>query len=449
MKHLVYILLLALIFPFITTSCLDDDDNTQNNPTCMIAGFTLKDIVAAYSTKTRAGKDTTYNRIISGNSILFNIDQIKGEINSIDSLPNWLKVNKVVPNITYSGTLYCRQGDESGDFIYFRSGTDSIDITKDVTFMVVSNDGKYKRNYKVKLYKSVLETDSLYWSQVSGNNLKLKGEHRSLTRGTEIFVFADNNGNPTVTVSSAHSAQLDWSTPQTLSEKINYKSVTLFGTKFYALDAEGYVYYSSDAVNWTKLSDKKMERLLAADKQRIFAYDGSAMLSSTDGTNWDEETADDLDRLPLMPVSYACYTTKTNTNLDNVVMMGNNTAADYAVAWYKISSTNTAANQNWNYINVTDENKYGMPQLENVQMVKYKDMLIAIGGVSADATLDAYSDIYVSEDNGISWHVPEAKMAMVKAWKASPLPMTMVACGEYIWVIQSGGKVWRGIISTD
>ena len=189
MKHLVYILLLALIFPFITTSCLDDDDNTQNNPTCMIAGFTLKDIVAAYSTKTRAGKDTTYNRIISGNSILFNIDQIKGEINSIDSLPNCLKVNKVVPNITYSGTLYCRQGDESGDFIYFRSGTDSIDITKDVTFMVVSNDGKYKRNYKVKLYKSVLETDSLYWSQVSGNNLKLKGEHRSLARGTEIFVF--------------------------------------------------------------------------------------------------------------------------------------------------------------------------------------------------------------------------------------------------------------------
>lgn len=448
MKRFVYIIFFAISLSFIMTSCLDDD-KVENTPTCLIANFTLKDIVAPYTTKNLAGKDTTYNRTISGSSILFNIDQIKGEINSVDSLPHWMKVNKVVPNITYSGTLYCRQGDETADFYYFRSGTDSIDITKDVTFMVVSNDGKYKRNYKVKLYKSVLETDSLYWSQVSGNNLKLKGEHRSLARGSEIYVFAYNSGNPTVTVSSAHSAQLDWSVPQTLSEKINYKSVTLFGTTFYALDADGFVYSSKNAVDWTKLSDTKLERLLCADQHRIYAYNGTSLLSSTDGMTWEEETADNLDCLPQMPVSYAWYQTKTNAALENVVMMGNNPIADYSVAWFKISSLITEANQNWNYINISADNSYGMPQLENVQMVKYKDRLFAIGGESADGELAAYSNIYVSEDNGITWHVPESKMAMVKAWNGTTLPMTMVACGEYMWVIQGGGKVWRGIISTD
>ncbi len=446
MKRLFYILLCVLPLSFLMSSCLKDDDNSEKSPICMIAGFSVSDITSPYKTKNADGKDTTYNRTISGSSILFNIDQLNGKIESVDSLPNWVNITKVVPTVTYAGTAYYRVGDESNDFNNFHSGTDSIDFTKDVTFKLISNDGNYSRTYSVKIYKSLLEPDSLYWTEIK-SNLSLKGNHRALSRGNDVYVFAEHKGKTTVTQFDASQKQITCSTPVALSIPLNYKSITLYQSLFYGLDSEGYVYSSTDGISWVQKSTTALDRLLASDSYKLYGYDGISIVSSTDGVVWTSEVSANIEMLPEMPVSSACYNAKTNSFLQNVVMMGANGIAEYTPVWFKISSSNLESDQKWNYINISDDNGYPMPSLKDVQMARFKDMLLAIGGQSTDGSVNAYSSVYVSEDNGITWHIPQTKVGVVNSWKGSTKTMTMVACSGYLWVIQDGGKIWQGEMS--
>ena len=447
MKRISYIIPVIFLLTLFLNSCLSDDDNeVESTPVCMIASFSVGDITSPYTTKTVTGKDTIYNRTISGSTILFNIDQVKGEIYNVDSLPNWVKISRLVPSVTYSGILLCRQGGESASYELFSNGKDSIDFTKEVDFLVYASDSKTSKHYKARINQSKLNADSLYWTETN-SNLEVGDIHRTLSKGNNIYVFADNGSTTSVTYTDGTKEMINWSSAKTLNENIDYKSVVVKGERFYGLDASGYVYESEDGVDWTKTGDTTLERLFAADRNLLYGFNGSSMMVSSDGKTWTSESVSNIEMLPEMPVSYACYNTKTNAELQNVVMMGLNPSCKYAVTWFKISSLSPDSDQGWNYINITDDNPYAMPKLENIQMVRYNGMLIAFGGKSADGKKMAYESIYVSEDNGVTWHVPEEKMGMMNEWKDTDKALSMTVCGKYIWVIQSGGKVWRGEIS--
>ncbi len=138
--------------------------------------------------------------------------------------------------------------------------------------------------------------------------------------------------------------------------------------------------------------------------------------------------------LPQTCVSSVCYPTKTNTNLNAVVMAGMNADnVDNAVVWYKISSENESLNQDWAYVEVTEENEYGCPRLDNMSMTRYGNELWMIGG-------DCKA-IYTSKDNGISWHLQTEKMGLPEDLGAQA---SMVTAGGNLWLISSGGEVWRG-----
>lgn len=430
------------------SSCLSDDDNTETSPVCMIASFSVGDFTSTYTTKTAAGKDTTFNRTISGSSILFNIDQVNGVIYNVDSLPNWARISSLVPTVTAMGVVLCRQGGEGAEYKFLNNGKDSIDFTKDVDFMVYSLDGNTSKHYKAHIYQSELNADSLYWTPMD-QNLSLDGPHRTVAKGDNIYVFAENDGNPTVASSLGTQKIPSWNEPQNMDTKINCQSIIVKDDSFYALDYDGYVYFSTDGVTWTKQSTIQLERLLAADRQLIYGFDGTSMVSSGDGAAWNEEEAANLSFLPMMPASYSCYNTKTNAELQNVVMIGASTAADNAVTWFKISSSSEDSDQNWNYINITSDNPYAMPKLANIQMVRYNSMLIAFGGKSSDGKTEAYKNIYVSHDNGITWHVPEEKMSLPSDWNSTSNIVTMTVCGKYIWAVESNGRTWRGEISNN
>ena len=442
MRKILYLLLPLITMMFAASSCIKSEDENEGTPTCVIASFSIGDIVSPYTT-TVNGVDTTYSRTIAGGTVYFNIDQVNGIISSVDSLPYWANIKRIVPTISYTGSIYCRQGGEGNEFRYFSSGNDSIDFSQEVEFLVVSSDGKYTKNYKAFIYKSENEKDSLAWNSVS-TNLSLEGEHRSLARDGQLYVFAYNGGQPTVTTAAADGTSLSWTTPTQLSEPINYQSVTVFQGAFYALDDNSHVCWSDDAVNWEVLNDElTFERILAADSQRIYAADGTDLWASTNGTDWEAQGLKNIDMLPEMPVSYAAYTSKTNAKLQNVVMLGYNPAADKAVTWFKISA-NSESDQQWNYINISDDNHYPMPDFTYMQMVRYNGCLLAVGKGAQGLT--DFADLYQSDDNGITWHAATTKYAMVKELAGSQLPLTMTVCGKNIWIIQSGGKCWRGVI---
>ena len=441
MKNKLYVLLPLMVFTMLFFSCISSEDENEGSPTCVITSFSVGDIVSSYSTKTINGKDTTFNRTISGKKIYFNIDQVQGRISSVDSLANWVNIKRVVPTVTSVGTVYYREMGSSDSFNYLRSGVDSLDFSKGIELKVFSTDGNYSRNYVVTLYKSEYETETLDWYPVV-SNLSLTGEHRTLSKNGRLYVFAENGGTPTLSVGTTGINQVNWTSPSELSSWVDYKSVTLFGGQFYALDAEGKVNVSTDGLSWSLCGSTVLDRLLMSDSFRLYGSTGTTVVTTTDGATWTEEPSADLSSLPEMPVSGVAYAMNTNKSMQTAVMLGRNNSVSTTPVWFKVSSSNEDSDQPWNYINISGDNNYPLPSFNDVQMVRYEDVLIAMGRGGDQL---GYQDIYVSADNGVTWHVQESVYGMISALKGTTSPVTMAVCSNSLYVIQSGGKVWRGV----
>lgn len=454
MKRILTKICLFAAVALTVVSCLKDKDVTTY-PQCAILSFSIGNITTRFYTKTHDGlSDSTYTRVIDGSTVGFNIDQLKGEIESVDSIIGWADISRVVPQITYSGQLFCKQ--HGWDAYYsFASGTDSVDFTHDVEFLVVSTDQQNSRIYKARLNKASLVSDSLYWTDMSDTHLSLSGLHRSIALGTRIYTFAAGDGSPTVTTLDT-SDPTAW-TPATAltgaASDLDILSITLFQDKFYALGADGHLYTASpetQGAEWT-LADggKTFSRLLCADKTYLYAHDGTCIVQSADLLTWTPNGTADLDQLPAAPVQSAAYNTQTHGGLQHVVMLGlNGTAEKKTSTWYKISSADNDIDQPWDHI-PTPATTYVLPALDNLTMVRLGNTLLAFGGADANTgnTEKAFKTLYESADNGLTWHPYTSKKCLPEQLNEAPAqPVTAVSVGDQMWLIQSGGKVWRGII---
>ena len=435
-------------------SCLKDRE-VVTYPQCAITSFTIGNITTKFYTKTADGlNDSTYTRVIDGKSIAFNIDQLKGEIESVDSIIGWADISRVVPTITYSGVLYCKQRGWD-DFYWFSAGTDSVDFTQDVEFMVISTDDKNSRVYKAKLNKANLIVDSLYWTDRSATGLTLNGKHRSVVLDKQIYTFADNGGAPTVTMFDTE-ADATWTTPETLTGSaatLDIASIVVFQDKFYGLDADGHLYSSTAETQgsvWMAVGSETFDRLLCADKTYLYAFDGSKIVQSSDLMTWTANGTADMDKLPASPIQSAAYASQTNASMQHVVMVGlTGTTEKSSVTWYKVSSAESDSNQPWNYIPAPTGSDYILPAMENMTMVRLGNQLLAFGGADANVgdTKMAYKTLYSSVDQGLSWQPFTTKKSLPKELNENPsLEVSAVVVGSQIWLMQSGGKVWCGEI---
>ena len=442
MTKKIAIFLPLMAFSFLIFSCISsDDDEVTGSPTCVITSFSVGDIKSDYAAKTINGKDTTYTRTVSGKNIYFNIDQLNGIISNVDSLAYWVNIMRVVPTFSATGTVYFRQKGSNYNFEILRSGKDSLDFRTGVELRVVSTDGKYFKNYTVYINKSDYETEALNWEPVT-SNLSFNGNHRTLSLNGNIYLFAENEGTPAVMVGTPNAANVEWTEEATLSKFIDYRSVTIYNGMFYVIDGNGLLCSSYDGAQWNQIGSEPLDRLLTADALRLYASDGTYILSTTDGLTWEKEGTADINALPQMPVAGTAYSLKTNSSLQNVVMMGANSTMTTTPVWFKLSAESDESDQQWTYINISDDNQYAMPLFNRVQMVRYDEVLLAFG---QDGEETSCAHLYVSADNGVTWHVYDDEYNITSDVKGSELPLTMTVCGENIYLIQSGGKMWRGI----
>ncbi|MBQ8737216.1 MAG: hypothetical protein IJY78_05265, partial [Bacteroidaceae bacterium] len=200
MKKFFYCITSLLLMLFAVSSCIEDEE-IETYPECSIRRFSIADIKSEIKAKTENGNDTSYYRTIEGKNIYFNIDQVNKTIVSVDSLPYWTDITRIVPTIESDGYVYYRY-DSDSLFIPLNSGTDSIDFTMPVQFAVVSTSGMYTKKYVAKINKSINDVDSLIWRELNTSDFVLNGPHKSMALGNRIYVFSENNGNATVTSSS-------------------------------------------------------------------------------------------------------------------------------------------------------------------------------------------------------------------------------------------------------
>ena len=444
MKNIYGLLLSLAVMAALATSCMKDDDEIQSSPECVITKFTVGDIDTEVSIKLASGKDTVVTRTIGGSSVAFNIDQINNKIYSVDSLPSWVDISGVIPTVNSTGYVYIKEGDET-DFHQFASGADSVDFTKPVKFLIIATDGVSTKEYTAQIFKKDSEADSLAWKAVEGADLQLEGAHRTLTLADRIYVFSESEGQAVVTSSSFLSEGASWRKPAQLTceqGSVDWTSVVAYNGYLYALNTEGHICRSTNderGETWSVVSDRVFARLLGTDELYLYACDESGIWGSADLQNWAECGSSDLDMLPETNIATVSYVSKTNSAMRNAVMCGLTSAnSDNAVVWYKVSSANESINQKWNYVQVAADNVYACPKLDNLSIICHNAEMYAIGGNNAG--------IYVSADNGISWHLQTKKKLLPAEVTGQSTPASMVAGNGYLWLIQSGGKVWRGKI---
>ncbi len=431
------ILWLSLCAAMVVSSCIKEDE-VETSPLCYITSFSVGDIKTELTVKLANGNDTVITKTIGGDEIYFNTNQIQKTIWSVDTLPNWVDLTKVIPTVGSSGYVFIKESDDE-TFMTFNNGVDTVDFTKPVEFKVIATDGISSKTYTAHIFQHEDATDSLVWNKVSGVDLTLEGKHRTLLLEDRIYVFAENNGSPSVTSSSFLSEGASWRKTAALPEGIDWQSITVFNNKMYAINTEGYICSSTNderGETWSVVSDQKFVRLLSADNLYLYAYDGEKIMGTTDLQNWIACGNSDLDMLPEGSVASMSYQTKTNTSLYTAVMGGlNANNSDKAVMWYKISSLDESINQSWSYIQVTADNSYGLPALDNLSIVHYDRTLMAIGG--------DYEGIYLSKDNGITWRLQTTTKLLPEDMQKDA-PASMVIGNGYLWIIQSGGNVWKG-----
>lgn len=449
MRKSIYAIVALLFTTFTLTACLEEEE-VVTTPECSITSFTIGDFVSKVTVTRADGTDTTYSRTISGSNVFFNIDQVNNVISNVDSLVSWANVTRLVPTVYSDGVVIYKAADDSL-YRQLNSGKDSIDFSKPVEFIVLAIDGVNSKTYTVKVNKSSTEVDSLVWSRLNSADISLEGRSHSVTTNNTLYVFAENNGKPTVCSSSFLSEGLSWTQPVELTGAegiIDYASVVVFNGLFYAIDSNGFLYSSIPSergVKWEKVCDRTFQQLLGADTQRLYTSDGTSILGSDNMTDWAIYGTRHIDMLPQTHISTVCYTSKTNSDIDVVVMAGHTPSiTDYASVWYKVSAHDSDVDQPWSYINISSDNKWTLPKMKDMQMFHYNGKLYALG-ISEDGS--GYQRFYRSDDNGITWRTVEKLFMLPESVCGTEEPLSICVSGGNIWLVQSGSKIWRGRMS--
>lgn len=426
-------------------SCIKDN-KFEATPTCAITAFNIGTIKSEVPTKKYDSMgnayDTLITRTITGSTIFFNIDQMKGHIHTIDSLPNWVDLTAVVPSFTSNGDVYARTDEEEDLFYPVISGSSTLDLSKTTQFMCVSTDGTSTRFYDVDIYKHLGNTDTLEWTAIN-SNLDIRGEAKFYVTGNKVFAFAkDASDTNVMTYASARNAA-EWSMPNSIPVMPN--SVVLFGETFYGLDSEGNIYSTpadGESNTWEIASGQQMKRLLAADDTYIYAYDGTNIVGSTDLGTWTVQGSDDLDMLPETSICHVSYASRTNQQMQVAIMAGlSSQNTENSVVWYKTTSTEENINQQWAYIQVTNDNSNGIPHFDQFSMTRYDGALFAIG-----TTEGKYEYLYRSDDCGITWYPQTQLYPLPEELDATNGSASIVAVNNQLWIIQENGNVWEGSI---
>lgn len=426
-------------------SCMKDEE-TVSSSECAITSFSVGSISSQVTIKKYDSNgnatDTTVTRTITGSEILFNIDQVKGKIFTVNELPNWIDLTKVVPSFVSNGNVFGQVGIDSLYYV-LSSGKDSINFTKPVSIVCVGYDGVSSKSYTVEMKKSSKDLYTMEWEE-SKSLLNMKGLEKVFKDASSTYVFGkDANGKNVYSFFRADIASSGEG--EMPNADLDCSSVTEYDGNFYALDSDGCICCANPfevGKEWKKVSEKKVQRLLGADSMRLYAFDGNAIIGTSDFSEWKEYGNADMDMLPESCLDINSYASKTNKDMAIVVMTGlTSKNAENGVAWYKVTSMDENIDQDWSYIQVTKDNKYGLPLLANLSVARSKGALYAIGAKNG-----AYECFYKSDDNGITWHAlslssyPLPEGLSIEGGRA-----VLLGSDDCLWIMQENGNVWEAM----
>lgn len=433
------------------TSCLDDDTVTEYSSDATIRGFSINNIKTEIFTET----DTT-TFTVTGSQFPFTIDQLSavGQIYNTDSLPVNTDITKVSVNFSSQGVniSYKLKDKDGNDSICWWATTDSINFTNPVTFTVYAADAVVTKEYDIKINVHKCVPDSLVWNEIKDNNFpgtSFTGGQKAVTFKDRIYVFAD--ATPQIKVAYTNLADgKNWATIENMTDidtKADYSSVIVFHDRFY-ITAAGETYSSEDAINWQK-ENVQATNFIGAFSDRLIGRNNKKFIYadySNGAITW-KATSDTLvASFPKGNYSYATYPLITNPAIERMMVMGEtpNPADTSAVAWSLLSNENT-------WVDYTTNTVYDCPNLKNISMIYYDNLLYAFGSGGEDnkEAVKAFEYFYASRDNGKIWKKVERYVRFPEEFLDRTEAFSYVVDkNNFIWIMWSGkSEVWKGKIN--
>lgn len=169
-----------------------------------------------------------------------------------------------------------------------------------------------------------------------------------------------------------------------------------------------------------------------------FSNDGKLMISKDHGITW---TTDELDEDPsLLPTdfAFASWPLSTNDSTDYQLLIGTNDQNSKAcVIWRKLAEYASGSEPSkWVYMPLESYNVYYLPKMENLNLLRYKGHILAIGNDG---------NIYESRDQGITWKT-NAVFTLPSELTTYHVSATTDDNG-YLWIKSlDDGSVWRGLL---
>lgn len=448
----------------VLTSCLSNDTDSVTYDDVAVTQFKLGSVKCYRTVKTSAGKDSTYTYTYSASSVAIYIDHVNHTIYNVDSLAVGADLQHLLVTISTKNSGIATLKNLDGDGYTLYSSSDSLDFSQPRTLRVVSNDGNHTADYTVNIVAHKEYADSFTWTRMPYEaKIAAMTKMQSATVGSRIFLFGYSQTGTTTLLRTTDASSWEECTLPTTD--LTDATIASDGANL-LLCAGGALYTTTDGYSWTTAAQSAdLQAILGGCASEVYALStaGKILVSTDGGATWAEDAlesttyVDNTQYLPATDISVTASTTRTNSDVTRIVMVGNKayTGADdtyaYAVAWSKIVDPDAA--QAWMYITPAWENyAYRLPRLEGLATAGYNDGIVAIGGTPVNNTAAAYSKIYYSPDCGATWH-QQANLSMPSGF-STVTAATIASDGKgYFYLIGANAAasdndtqciVWRG-----
>lgn len=465
MRRIFSPLVILLCAAALATSCLGDDDSTDITfyDDTAITSFTLGTLNRTMHTTSSEGEDSVYTDEVDGSGYSFNIDQTRRLIYNTDSLPVRTDAAHVLCTVgsKNGGMVVIVYKNTAGeDSLVYYNSSDSIDFTEPREFRVYSNSGAYFRPYTVSVNVHKEDPDSMNWhgmgayapfagleamrAVVAGGGDGDKDNDRLLLfgmSGGETIVYGLDGGS--------------WTELSRIGGAAACTSAVAKGDSIYTVGAGGSLVRSADGSAWDVLpagGEAWPVRLVAAGREKLYGVDGSGVMVSSRqaGTGWSRDRmSGGADGLPSGGVSGGRFALSTDGNAERIIIAGNRSLTGHpedsvAMVWSKIEEYSEGSEAH-SWIHVNEDNGMQLPRLSGVTAAACGGELVAIGGRGeGSSTAAAFAGVYVSSDNGLTWHTDD-RYSLPEGFSCGSVFAMAVDDSNFIWIVCGGtGDVWRG-----
>lgn len=401
----------ASIGGLVLTSCNEKSDDTYLNPQNLaVTAFSLK------ADLKNPGLDSVY----------FSIDLQHGVIFNADSLRKGTPINKVIPQITFSNTpseatiIMSGGTTREGEVDFKKNPTDSIDFTGDVFLRVKADKGSIGMTYRIKVNVHQVETDSLFWNELSYTGLQTRLDNPKEMKtidveGMPVSLVEEQDGSYSILRYKSASEMIPAASALALPFKPQVNTLCYGKGEAWILDENGNLWKgNSDLQGWTDTSEKW--------SALIGTYNASAvgLKSSGSTTLFAQYPLIDLNEKEIpedFPVTgFSNFETLANKWTSSPVAffaggkeadgtLSDSTWAFDGSEWVRLSSGGIPALEGASLIPYY----HYRPAADGKSMIEYNVWLL-LGGRKSDG--DFNRSLFISYNNGVNWTLGSSDMQL-------------------------------------